>query len=513
MNRVTNLSIFSQTRGRKTQNFVYRIGSGFHRVDRISLPKFCRSPYPGNQLLKHRRGLGRKKCSARLKGRYASLTTRLQTLSMKSNLLRGDCPCAKWVRVTWSIVLTNILPVLWNVKLCTNPHSIFPPSPSSRLPFPPLPNKYGLATPEDNDKDAQISKHATDDTHTSRRIRTAGQKYSDDLGHFMHRTLWSPDLPAFLRGWVGKFSIFTHTNCAQIRRHNHLQTSRMAALSIRNFKRVENERQSPGKYWIHSENRQSKHSIRPLLVQKCKCPCCRHRACSCNFNQSRAEALPVARSLAPGEGRDGALRSGVWNDSQHSAKSAIFKTMGYSPGFLLKIGRFWTLANSPQIFTNNPESSWNPFARTSEPFQGFWDDAQHLLKSAIFKTMGYSPGVLLKIGRFRPLGNSSEIFTKNPDFSWQSISKHVDDVIFREIWTIPGSPKLSMFKTMGFCSKWYHFSRGLEILPLHEQSPFWSSSLCICWRCLSWGCVPLLVECYAKYGFTAHVRSSKGRAQ
>ena len=32
--------------------------------------------------------------------------------------------------------------------------------------------------------------------------------------------------------------------------------------------------------------------------------------------------------------------------------------MGYSPGFLLKIGRFRNFRNSTQIETNNPESSW-----------------------------------------------------------------------------------------------------------------------------------------------------------
>ena len=31
--------------------------------------------------------------------------------------------------------------------------------------------------------------------------------------------------------------------------------------------------------------------------------------------------------------------------------------MGYSPGFLLKIGRLRTFRNSPQIDTNYPESS------------------------------------------------------------------------------------------------------------------------------------------------------------
>ena len=36
----------------------------------------------------------------------------------------------------------------------------------------------------------------------------------------------------------------------------------------------------------------------------------------------------------------------------------MFKTMGYSPRFLLKFGQFWTLGNSPEFFTNNPESTY-----------------------------------------------------------------------------------------------------------------------------------------------------------
>ena len=44
---------------------------------------------------------------------------------------------------------------------------------------------------------------------------------------------------------------------------------------------------------------------------------------------------------------------GVWSDFQDLPKSAMFKTMGYSPGFLLKIGQFPTLANSPEIDTNS----------------------------------------------------------------------------------------------------------------------------------------------------------------
>ena len=34
-------------------------------------------------------------------------------------------------------------------------------------------------------------------------------------------------------------------------------------------------------------------------------------------------------------------------------KSAMFKTMGYSPGFLLKNVGFSTLSNSPEIDTNS----------------------------------------------------------------------------------------------------------------------------------------------------------------
>ena len=38
---------------------------------------------------------------------------------------------------------------------------------------------------------------------------------------------------------------------------------------------------------------------------------------------------------------------GVWSDFQDLPKSAMFKTMGYSPGLLIKIGQFSTLTNSP----------------------------------------------------------------------------------------------------------------------------------------------------------------------
>ena len=225
---------------------------------------------------------------------------------------------------------------------------------------------------------------------------------------------------------------------------------------------------------------------------------------------------------------------GVCCDFQDLPKSAMLKTMGYSPGFLLKNGQFSTLANSPEINTNNRANSekqfqkglgsvseslerfpgltkirhvqnhglqprlfaqkrpifdpceftrnqhkesrkqlemilegcrmrfrefggisrtyqnppcskpWaiaqafcsktanfrplrihpkstqriaqivgNGFRRDQESFQRVWSDFQNLPKSAMFKTMGYSPGFLLKNGQFSTLSNSPEINTNN----------------------------------------------------------------------------------------------------
>ena len=99
----------------------------------------------------------------------------------------------------------------------------------------------------------------------------------------------------------------------------------------------------------------------------------------------------------------------VWSDLQNLSKSAMFKTMGYSPGFLLKIGQFSSLANSPISTETVVQVVKNQFGRVLEPFQSVWSDLQNLSKSAMFKTKGYSPGFLLKIGQFSSLANSPEI--------------------------------------------------------------------------------------------------------
>ena len=53
----------------------------------------------------------------------------------------------------------------------------------------------------------------------------------------------------------------------------------------------------------------------------------------------------------------------------------MFKSMGYSPGFLLKIGQFSTIATSPQIDIKSPGRSqklfWKGFGGVSESLERF----------------------------------------------------------------------------------------------------------------------------------------------
>ena len=118
----------------------------------------------------------------------------------------------------------------------------------------------------------------------------------------------------------------------------------------------------------------------------------------------------------------------VSNDFQHLTKSAIFKTMGYSPGFLQEIGRFRDLRNLPQIFTKKSKSSRKSIWKPIGGIQEVSNDFQHLTKSAILKTMGYSPGFLLKIGRFCTVRNPLQIFLYEPESSFKYICKYIGGV-------------------------------------------------------------------------------------
>ena len=96
----------------------------------------------------------------------------------------------------------------------------------------------------------------------------------------------------------------------------------------------------------------------------------------------------------------------VWRDFEDLPKSVMFKTMAYSPGFLLKNGQFSTLANSTEINTNSRRAVRNHFRRVQEAFQRVRSDFEDLPKSVMFKTMGYSPGFLLKNVQFSTVANS-----------------------------------------------------------------------------------------------------------
>ena len=84
----------------------------------------------------------------------------------------------------------------------------------------------------------------------------------------------------------------------------------------------------------------------------------------------------------------------------------MFKAMGYSPGLLLEIGRFSTLRIHPKSTQTVAQAVTNYFRTVLEAFQRVWSDFQDLPISAMFKTMGYSPGRLLEIGRFSTSTNS-----------------------------------------------------------------------------------------------------------
>ena len=83
--------------------------------------------------------------------------------------------------------------------------------------------------------------------------------------------------------------------------------------------------------------------------------------------------------------------------------------MGYSPGLLLKNGQFAILGIKPKSTETVAEGVRNPLRRVFESFQKVWSDFQDFPKLAMFKTMGYSPGFLVKNGQFSTLANLWEV--------------------------------------------------------------------------------------------------------
>ena len=98
----------------------------------------------------------------------------------------------------------------------------------------------------------------------------------------------------------------------------------------------------------------------------------------------------------------------------HWPKSAMFNINGYNSGFCPKSANCGPLQIHSKSTQTILQEVSNPFASMWEAFRGVWSDFRHLPKSAKFKTMGYSPGILLKIGQFRTLTKSPEIYPNNP---------------------------------------------------------------------------------------------------
>ena len=106
--------------------------------------------------------------------------------------------------------------------------------------------------------------------------------------------------------------------------------------------------------WDDFSNYQNPPSSKPWAIAQAFC------SKSVDFGHLRilTESLPTCSKIVGNQlSSMQATFQRVWDDFSHLPKSAIFKTMGYSPGFLLKIGRFRTLANSHGIFTNKPKNS------------------------------------------------------------------------------------------------------------------------------------------------------------
>ena len=83
------------------------------------------------------------------------------------------------------------------------------------------------------------------------------------------------------------------------------------------------------------------------------------------------------------------------------------KPWAIAQAFCSKSANFRSLRIHPNSTQTVAQAVTNHFRMVLEAFQRVWSDFQDLPKSFIFKTMGYSPGLLLKIGQFSTFRNST----------------------------------------------------------------------------------------------------------
>ena len=87
------------------------------------------------------------------------------------------------------------------------------------------------------------------------------------------------------------------------------------------------------------------------------------------------------------------------------------KPWAIAQGSCPKTAKFRPLRIHPKSTQTVPQLLKNNFIRVLKPFQRVWSDFQDIPKSTMFKTMGYSPGFLLKNSKISTLANSPEIDT------------------------------------------------------------------------------------------------------
>ena len=138
-------------------------------------------------------------------------------------------------------------------------------------------------------------------------------------------------------------------------------------------------------------------------------------------------------------------------------KSALFKTMGYSPGFLLKIGGFRNLRNSPQIFRNNPESTCKCICKHIEGISGNMERFPTLAQIGPVQNHGLYPRLF---AQNRWISEPSEFTPNLQEQSRKYLQMHLQAHRghFREYGTIPNScPNRRSSKpwaiAQAFCSK------------------------------------------------------------
>ena len=89
------------------------------------------------------------------------------------------------------------------------------------------------------------------------------------------------------------------------------------------------------------------------------------------------------------------------------------KPWAIAQAFCSKTDKFRPLRVNPKSTQTVAQGVRNHFRRVLEAFQRVLNDFQDLPKSAMFKTMGYSTGFLLRIGEISTFANSSEIDTNS----------------------------------------------------------------------------------------------------